>query len=135
MKYNCIKYFPDKNHENLNESSIMLAFAATNTLMLAYRLYKEFLTKAAKECKQYIGRDKSLCMAKFELDGLKLKKEHLENGLKDCDKARDPKSCKMKIEKELDKTNKEIEKKEKQFKMLYDLVKKEERENKKKRGK
>lgn len=135
MKDNYLKYLDLKNKENVNETPIFSIFIAANSLMMAYRFYKEFITKASRECKSYVGRDKSLCIAKFELDGLKTKKHHLEIGLKDCEKAKDQKRCERKIQKELDKTNNEINKKQKQFDMLYDLVKKEEKDSKKKRGK
>ncbi len=136
MKDNYLKYFLKEDYKNtpLNELvPIMLYFSATSTLMMAYRFYKEYMTRAARECGSLSGRDKNLCMLKFELDGLKAQKNQIEAGLKDCDKAKDPRKCKEKLTRELRKIGPKLDKKQKQFDMLYKLVQKEERDDIQKR--
>lgn len=139
MKYNFLNYFPDRrdNNDDVNEATpIMMAFSATSVLMMAYRFYKEYMTKASRECGSLQGRDKNLCMLKFELDALEAKKSELERGLKDCEKTRDPKKCESKINKELRKTENKLKKIKKQFDMIYKIVKQEEdAERKTRKGK
>lgn len=135
MKFNFFKYINEdnKSKQEINEigGTFFLAFAATNTLMMAYRFYKEYMTRASRACSNLKGRDKNLCMLKYEMDALEAKKSELERGLKDCDKAEDPKKCKQKIQKELRKTDSELKKVSKNFNMIYKIVKQEEEKERK----
>lgn len=128
MKYNYINYFNIKNkdQDNLDEAPVMMAISATSLVLMAIRTYKDYLRKAARECKSLEGRDKNLCMLRHDIDALKAKNKKLMQGLNKCSKSRNKEKCEEKIKKEIEKTNEKIKKKQKQYRRVYYLAKQKE---------
>lgn len=76
--------------------------------------YKNYLSAAARACKDKKGKEKADCMRKFKVEGLKAKLGVLRSALKKCDMADDPVTCKEKfndkikaVEIQIDKLSKE----------------------------
>lgn len=69
---------------------------------VSYKIYKQYLTKAAKACKDKKGLAKEECMTKFKREGLKKQLNILQKGLVDCKNTKDPKLCQEKMKKKID---------------------------------
>lgn len=135
FKYKFLEHFPmieSEYQENISEVPIMLAISATSISMMAYRFYKDYMTKAARECGTLQGRDKNLCMLKYRINALETKKSKLEKGLRKCKEAKNPEKCEEKVKKDIKKTEERLKKVKKQFDMLYKIVKQEEEKERKK---
>ena len=61
----------------------------------AYKIYKRFLSKAARACKG--DADKSACMAKFKDQAKQAQIKELKKGVSACSKSSDPGKCKTVI--------------------------------------
>ncbi len=64
---------------------------------VAYKIYKRFLSKAAKACNNKGGMEKTNCMAKFKKQATQAKIGVLQKGLSKCSKSKDPALCKNKL--------------------------------------
>jgi len=84
----------------------------------AYKLYKRFMSKAAKSCQDKSGKMKTICMNQYQIKGLELTKKPFMTGLKGCSKSKDVQICKAKFNKKINQINKKIEKKKNKIKKL-----------------
>lgn len=108
----------------------LMAISATSLLMSAYRLYKEYLTKAARKCDTFTGRDKTLCMTKYKMEATRAQMEKLRKSLSKCEEAKYPQKCQERIKEKISNLQEKYKNLEKKFNMVYDLVKKAEKERK-----
>jgi hypothetical protein len=86
------------------------AAAAAAIIIISYKIYKHYMTKAAKACKGHKGEDKKVCMDKYKKDALKKRLNALMKGYAKCPKSKNPITCKSKIEKEIKKIKDRLEK-------------------------
>lgn len=105
-----------------------LAISATFLLMNAYRIYKEYLTKAARQCGTMTGRDKSLCMTKYKLDATKAQMEKLRKDLSKCKEAKNPDKCEEKLKEKIKKLQDKHKKLFRRYRSIYNIAKKGESE-------
>lgn len=84
----------------------------------AYKIYKQFFTKAARTCKDKRGKVKTACMLQYQIKGLQASKKPFSNGLKGCSKAKDIPICKAKFNNKLNKIDTRIKKKRDKIKKL-----------------
>ena len=61
-----------------------------------YKVYKNYLSKAAKACKG--SGNKKVCMDKYKNKALKAQISSMQSKLSTCSKDKDPAKCKMKIQ-------------------------------------
>ncbi len=67
----------------------------------AAKIYKDLLSKAAKECK---GKpDKVACMKKYKGRAVTARIEKLKSGMSQCNKAKNPEACKQGLQKRISK--------------------------------
>ena len=105
-----------------------LAIGATSLLMNAYKIYKEYLTKAARQCNTMTGRDKSLCMTKYRLDATKAQMERLRKDLSKCKEAKYPQKCENKLKEKIKSLQDKHKKLYRRYRSIYDIAKKGEKE-------
>lgn len=106
----------------------LMAISATSLLMSAYKLYKEYLTKAARECETMEGRDKTLCMTKYKMEATRAQMEKLRKGLSKCEEAKYPQKCRQKLQQKIEKLQGKYKELQKKFNMVYKLAKQAEKE-------
>jgi phenylalanyl-tRNA synthetase alpha subunit len=64
---------------------------------MAFTLYKNYFTKAAKRCKDLPGKEKALCMLKAKAAAKEAQLNALKKASQKCMKTKDPKKCKQKF--------------------------------------
>ncbi len=62
----------------------------------AYKIYKRFISQAAKACKGRSGADKTLCMSQHKKKALQARIKNMQSSMKQCDQTKDPTKCKAK---------------------------------------
>jgi len=84
---------------------------ATLVIIVARKVYKAYLTKAAKACKgQATPQLKNECIRKFKLDAIKAEVKQLEVGKNACSSAKNPAKCSQKVEARINKSKARINK-------------------------
>ena len=106
----------------------LMAISATSLLMAAYRMYKDYLSKAARSCDTMEGRDKTLCMTKYKMEGTRAQMEKLRKSLSKCQEAKYPQKCQERLQEKISKLRDKYKKLEKKFNMVYNLAKQAEKE-------
>ncbi len=74
---------------------------AALALYASYKIYKRFLSKAARACKGMGGADKSACMKKYKVSALNAQIKSLSSAGAKCSKSKDPAKCKAGIQKKV----------------------------------
>jgi mannitol-specific phosphotransferase system IIBC component len=94
----------------LPQIGIGLTAAAISALIIyaAYKTYQRFFSKAAKACKGFKSKEKTLCMNKVKIASLKKLLDELKVGFVACNKTKDSEKCKIKIAKKYGKINRQI---------------------------
>jgi hypothetical protein len=77
------------------------AAAAALIITVAYKMYKRFLSKAAKACKGKSGATKTSCMNKYKKQATQQRINALQKGMTACGKTKDPGKCKITITKKI----------------------------------
>lgn len=75
-----------------------------------HKLYKRFLSDAARSCKGQKGKAKSACMLSYQVRGLEKAKATLSKIASGCKDAKDPFKCKAKMIKKIAKYDEKIDK-------------------------
>lgn len=88
------------NPKTINEG-ILLALGA-------YKIYKKYLNKAARFCKNKKGKELTNCVNKFKIDGLEKEVHLLKNREKLCSQTKNPKECSDKVKNRIYKRLKKI---------------------------
>lgn len=86
------------------------AVALTAITWAVHKLYKRFLSDAARSCKGQKGKAKSACMLTHQVRALEKAKALLVNIKAGCKDAKDPFKCKEKIFKKIGKYDEKIDK-------------------------
>jgi len=79
----------------------------------AYKIYKNYFSKAAQACKGKSGNEKDACMSNYQVQAYKLKQQALKKSLSLANKTKDSSKFKNKINSEINKINSKIQKKNK----------------------
>lgn len=111
----------EKSHLQEIEPTLM-AISGTSMVMMAYRMYKEYMNKAARKCDTMVGRDKTLCMTKYKIEGLEKQYDKLKSSLTKCGQAKYPNKCRQKINQKMLKVQEKLDKNKKRFDMIYKLA-------------
>lgn len=80
------------------------AIAAVGVVAMALMIssvYKQFFSEAAKKCKQYSGRIRTICMTKVRIEAAKEAQRQAEKALTECDSAKNPEDCRFKMRVEI----------------------------------
>jgi len=79
------------------EQAIAASALAALLAYAASKVYKRFLSQAAKACKGQSGAAKTACMKQYKAKALKAQAADLQKGLSACSKAKNPASCKARV--------------------------------------
>ena len=74
------------------------------------KLYKRFLTKAARACKGKSGTEKTLCMKEYRIKALEMQIKELQKAKKYCAKSKNPVKCKHLLDSKIYKLRMKIQK-------------------------
>jgi len=77
------------------------AAIAALALYASYKVYKRFLSKAAKACGGRSGAEKTSCMKKFQISAYNAQIKDLQAASGGCSKSKNPGKCKMSIAKKI----------------------------------
>lgn len=88
---------------------LMLAFTAASLSMSAFSIYKQYLTRAARSCKDLPPKEKGICMLRYKLQGKKAQLSKLHANTPKCNKTKKPELCKQKLVNKAQKVGSDIE--------------------------
>ena len=91
------------NVETGAAGGLAAAAVAAAATIASVKLYKRFLSKAAKACSGKSGLEKTSCMTKFKKQAQAAKVQALQSGIAKCSKSKDPTSCKAKLQGKINK--------------------------------
>jgi len=69
--------------------------------VLAVKLYKRFLSKAAKACNRKTGTEKTLCMNIYKKKALQAKATAFQQAKSKCSKSKNPTKCKASLDRKI----------------------------------
>lgn len=78
-------------------ATAFVALSAANMIMAAIRLYKEYFTKAAKQCANLPQNEKSICVLRAKLVAKSKQLQKLKGDMAKCTQAKDAQVCKNKL--------------------------------------
>ncbi len=107
------KYLKQLQEDNLQEvDPTLLAISATSAAFgitnMAFRLYKDYFSKAARKCKDLPAREKSVCMVKAKLDAKKQQLNEIKKKSAECSKTKNPTKCRGKLSEKVKKITQEV---------------------------
>jgi len=87
------------------EPITMIAAAASifSVFNIAVNLYKQYLTKAARQCKDLPGKEKALCMLRAKAKAKEIQLNAIKQGKQKCMKTKDPQKCAQKFDQQMSK--------------------------------
>lgn len=88
-----LKKWAKKNPDKTKK--IGAGILAAIAIYAGYKIYKRFLSKAAKSCKDLSGAEKTTCINKFKKQALEGQEKELKKGLSACSKSSNPAKCKV----------------------------------------
>ena len=88
--------------DKIQQEQIMLVLSVGGLLMTAYRLYKDYLTKAARACANLDPKEKRLCMLKYKIDGKRKQLVTLTSLLSKCRQTKNPDECLNKLRQKIE---------------------------------
>ena len=78
---------------------IAATVVATLVILVSYKLYKTYLSKAAKACKgQATSELKKICLKKYKIEALKSQIKELTTGKSACKETKNPAKCAAKVD-------------------------------------
>jgi len=88
--------------DKIQQEQMMLVLSVSGLLMTAYRLYKDYLTRAARACANLDPKEKRLCMLRFKIDGKRRQLAALRSLLTKCRQTRKPDECVDKLRQKIE---------------------------------
>ena len=77
------------------------AFGAVNVIMMATRTYKDYFTKAARQCSGLPPKEKAICMVRAKMHAFNVQLQTVKGSMGKCSKAKDAGKCKLKLGKKI----------------------------------
>jgi len=82
---------------------ILAAASIFSAFNMAFQLYKNYFTKAAKQCKDLPGKEKAVCMLRAKSIGKQAELKALKQASAKCMKTKSPEKCKAKFNQKMSK--------------------------------
>ena len=82
---------------------ILAAASVFSAFNMAFQLYKNYFTKAAKQCKDLPGKEKAVCMLRAKSIGKAAELKALKQASAKCMKTKSPEKCKAKFNQKMSK--------------------------------
>jgi len=86
-------------------SATSAAFGITN---MAFRVYKDYFSKAARRCKDLPAREKGVCMVKAKLDAKSEELGEIKRKSSECSKTKNPTKCRGKLNEKVKKLTNQV---------------------------
>lgn len=93
----------------LNEEENLNEFVGVTAIALV-AIYKKYLSKAAKFCRQKPPEERPPCLVRYQIDGRKAQLQKLKGMVGQCNKEENPKVCKEKVLKKAHSINNKVQK-------------------------
>ena len=90
-------------------SPLLVGLSAASLTVAAFNAYKQYLTKAARTCKNLPPREKGVCMWNFKFQGKKKELQILKGSISKCNKTKDPKQCMLKLKEKAIKISQQVQ--------------------------
>lgn len=90
--------------------SVSMALVVAAAIAASIKLYKQFISKAEKACKDKKGQEKADCMKNYKIKGKEKQIKNLKKAMTFCKETKKPDSCKKRLEKKIDEITKQINK-------------------------
>ena len=107
-----------QNEENTNEIAIMTAVTIGMLTVSAFDAFKDFMSKAARQCFALQGSDRSKCMIKMRMEGTKRLIAELEKKKSLCGKTRNAGKCIIKMTEKINKQKEKLKMYMQQFNVI-----------------
>ena len=78
-----------------------VVLGAANLIMMATRTYKDYFTKAARQCTGLPPHERSICILKAKYYATNVQLQTLKGSMSKCTKAKSMEKCKMKMFKKI----------------------------------
>jgi len=100
----------DKQLERIqtNEVALMIGISAASLLMTAYKTYKDYLTKAARQCSGLPPKEKAICMVRAKMYSKNVQLQTIKGAMGKCSKDKNPEKCKLKLGTKIKELAKEV---------------------------
>lgn len=82
---------------------IMGAASIFSAFNIAFQLYKNYFSKAARQCKDLPGKEKALCMLRAKAKAKEMQLNALKKAKTKCTKTKDPQKCAQKFDQKMSK--------------------------------
>lgn len=86
----------------------LAALSAASLILSATKLYKDYFTKAARQCSDLTPKEKSMCMIRSKMLAKNVQLQSLKSAAQKCKKAKNPKECAEKISGKMQKIAAEV---------------------------
>lgn len=105
MNDHIVEEYLEYLHEIEPATFTMIAAAASifSVFNIAFNLYKQHFTKAARQCKDLPGKEKALCMLKAKAAAKEVQLNAIKRGKQKCAKTKDPQKCAQKFDAKMSK--------------------------------
>ena len=91
-------------------TALAAAAAAAMIFMVAKKAYKSTLSKAARGCRSYKGKEKGECIRKFHAEAIKKDITTMQKNRESCNITKKPEKCKAKVDKRITKQKIKLQK-------------------------
>lgn len=87
---------------------VLAGLSAANLIIASAKLYKQYFTKAARQCSDLQPREKALCMVRGKMLAKNAQLKILSSDMTKCQKVKNPLKCKEKLSGKMQKLSAEI---------------------------
>ena len=107
-----------QKEENTNEIAVMTALTVGMLTVSVFDAFKDFMSKAARQCFALKGSDRSKCMIKMRMEGTKRLIAGLEKKKSLCSKTRNAEKCIIKMTEKINKQKEKLQMYMQQFNVV-----------------
>ena len=93
----------DKHLDRIQEfdpvtlAAVGTTIGAVNLILFSTRTYKDYFTKAARQCSGLPPKEKAICMVRAKILATNVQLQKLKGSMSKCAKAKSAEKCKMKV--------------------------------------
>jgi len=96
------------NKIQTQQEQLIMALSVAGLFMSAYRLYKDYLTRAARACADLPHKEKTLCILRYKITGKSRELAQLKRNIGKCSTTKDPKKCTERVQQKIDKVQDQL---------------------------
>ena len=92
----------------INEIALIAGISIASLLLTSFKMYKDYLTKAALQCSDLPSKEKAICMVRARMYAKNVQLQSLKGSTGKCVKVLNPKKCKLKLNAKIKKLATEV---------------------------